>query len=56
MTDTLNIRDVIALTGRSRATIYRQMALGQFPRPEGFIGKDKLWRRDAVERAMGAGR
>lgn len=56
MSDNLSMRDVIALTGRSRSTIYRQMSLGRFPRPEGFMGRDKLWRRDAVEQAMGAAR
>lgn len=44
----LSIKDVCQWLGVARATIYRQMQTGNFPKPVKF-GKASRWEREAVE-------
>ncbi|MBL9070509.1 MAG: AlpA family phage regulatory protein [Sphingopyxis sp.] len=46
----LNLHDVVYLSSLSRSTIYRQIALGKFPKPVRFGQRRKGWRRLEVEK------
>ncbi|SDF54404.1 AlpA family transcriptional regulator [Rhodobacter capsulatus] len=41
-------REVEALTGLARSTIYEMMARGEFPRPVKITGKAVAWPESAV--------
>ena len=45
----LSLQDVLYLSGLSRATIYRQIARGKFPRPVRYGPRRKVWRRLEVD-------
>lgn len=45
----LNIRQVVRLTGLSRATIYRLRVLGDFPQPRRLSSRRVGWRLSDVE-------
>ncbi len=44
----LRLRDVIALTGLQRDTIYRLGNAGKFPRPRKLSERASAWREDEV--------
>ena len=44
----LRLPEVIALTGISKAAIYKQMKQGKFPTPK-RVGRSALWRRSDVQ-------
>ena len=45
----LHIEEVMEMTGLSRATIYRKMGKGQFPRPLKLGDRAVRWRQSEVE-------
>ena len=45
----LNLQDVIYRSGLSRATIYRKIACGTFPKPVCCGGRRKGWRKADFE-------
>lgn len=45
----LRIRDVTALTGISRASVYRLAAAGEFPKPLKLSERASAWVRTEVE-------
>lgn len=48
----LRLRDVILKTGHSRATIYRMMAQGTFPRQISIGNRTVAWRLSVINRWM----
>ena len=50
----IRLRDVAPLVGMSKATIYRKIALGQFPRPVGVGSSSVRWRMSEVDSWMSA--
>ena len=48
-TQLLRLRDVIAITGRSRSSIYRDMEAGRFPKPVRLGPNAVAWREDDVQ-------
>ena len=50
MTDRmLHIEEVMEMTGLSRATIYRKMRKGQFPKPLKLGDRAVRWRQSEIE-------
>lgn len=47
--DGIDLKAVTALTGFSRATLYRRMATSGFPVPRSSAGRAKLWSRREVD-------
>lgn len=45
----IRLRDVIARVGMSKATIYRKISLGEFPKPVGIGGQSVRWRESTVD-------
>ena len=45
----LKLKEVVAITGRSAATIYRDMGAGTFPKPVELGPNSVRWVDDAVE-------
>ena len=43
----LNTKDIEALTGKHRATIWRWIKAGKFPQPQ-YINGQRSWREDAI--------
>lgn len=55
MTDKLlRLRDVASRVGMSKATIYRRIALGEFPRPVSVGGASVRWRESDIDGWMAA--
>jgi prophage regulatory protein len=48
----IRLRDVAFLVGMSRATIYRKIKLGEFPRPVGVGGQSVRWRESVLAEWM----
>ena len=48
-TKLLRLRDVLAITGRSRSSIYRDMEAGRFPEPVRLSPNAVAWREDDVQ-------
>lgn len=44
----IRLRDVVTRVGMSKATIYRKIALGEFPKPVGVGGQSVRWRESTV--------
>lgn len=49
----LTMRDVLAITRRHRATIYRWISAGLFPAPREYKGHQIGWARSDIERWQG---
>lgn len=45
----LRLRDVVAMTGLPRSSIYAEMSAGRFPRPMKVLARAVAWRSDEVE-------
>ena len=45
----LRIEEVVEMTGLSRATIYRKMGRGQFPKPLKLGDRAVRWRQSEIE-------
>ena len=48
----IRMREVTARVGMSRATIYRKIALGEFPKPVGIGGQSVRWRESTLAEWM----
>ena len=48
----LRLKAVLAMTGLSRTTLYRRIALGRFPRPVRISERCAGWRASAVRTWM----
>ena len=48
----LRIRAVVERVGMSRATIYRKIARGEFPKSVGVGGQSVRWRASVIEAWM----
>ena len=46
----LRYRDVVRLTGLSKATVYREIKASRFPAPLQISPRAVGWRRDEIER------
>lgn len=44
----IRLRDVEFLVGMSKATIYRKIKVGEFPRPVGVGGQSVRWRESTI--------
>ena len=44
----IRLRDVAIRVGMSKATIYRKIALGEFPKPVGVGGQSVRWRESVL--------
>lgn len=45
----IRLREVVSRVGMSKATIYRKIALGEFPRPVSVGGQSVRWRESALD-------
>ncbi len=45
----LRLREVAERVGMSKATIYRKIALGEFPRPVSVGGSSVRWRESEID-------
>lgn len=45
----LRLKKVLEVTGLSRATLYRRVSLGQFPRPVKLTGTARGWRQSEID-------
>ncbi|CAN5838537.1 hypothetical protein BH24ACI5_BH24ACI5_24940 [soil metagenome] len=43
------LRDVVAITGRKRSTIYRAVAEGTFPRPVQLGAQSVAWKKSELD-------
>ena len=50
----IRLRDVAQRVGMSKATIYRKIALGEFPKPVGVGGQSVRWRESTIVDWMAA--
>lgn len=50
----IDIASVLALTGKSRATLYRWVSGGQFPKPRKIGNSRNLWSVGDIRRTLAA--
>lgn len=50
----IRLRDVVGRVGMSKATIYRKIALGEFPKPVSVGGQSVRWRESVLANWMEA--
>lgn len=48
----IRLRDVALRVGMSKATIYRKIALGMFPKPVSVGGQSVRWRESVLDEWM----
>lgn len=45
--------EVAAMLGVSRRLLDRESSAGRFPRPDLYLGRVPLWKRDTIDRFLG---
>lgn len=45
----MRLKDVMKATGLSRSSIYKQVSIGEFPRPVNISGRAVAWVSDEID-------